>query len=47
VQSDRMRLRIGLVGMGLEAYWRQFDGLKERLSATARRNIAIASASFD
>lgn len=25
------RLRIGLVGFGLEAYWRQFEGLEERL----------------
>ncbi|TAN11988.1 MAG: arabinose isomerase [Chitinophagaceae bacterium] len=24
-------MRIGLFGIGLEAYWRQFDGLKERL----------------
>jgi L-arabinose isomerase len=25
------RLRIGLVGIGLEAYWSQFEGLKDRL----------------
>jgi L-arabinose isomerase len=24
-------LRVGLIGLGLEAYWSQFDGLKERL----------------
>ncbi len=26
------RLRIGLFGIGLEAYWRQFEGLRERLT---------------
>ena len=24
-------LRIGLMGIGLEAYWKQFEGLEERL----------------
>jgi L-arabinose isomerase len=28
---DNSQLKIGLFGIGLEAYWKQFDGLKERL----------------
>jgi L-arabinose isomerase len=28
---NRSQLKIGLFGIGLEAYWKQFDGLKERL----------------
>jgi len=28
---NRSELKIGLFGIGLEAYWKQFDGLKERL----------------
>jgi L-arabinose isomerase len=31
MQSKYRHLRIGLVGLGLEAYWSQFDGLEERL----------------
>src|SRR5664280_1988637 len=31
VLHDRPSLRIGLFGIGLEAYWPQFKGLKERL----------------
>ena len=30
-------LRIGLCGIGLEAYWPQFDGLKERLEGYVRK----------
>ncbi|MFZ4776192.1 MAG: arabinose isomerase [Terrimicrobiaceae bacterium] len=29
-------LRVGLFGIGLEAYWAQFDGLKERLESYVR-----------
>jgi L-arabinose isomerase len=29
-------LRIGLFGIGLEAYWAQFEGLKERLEGYVR-----------
>jgi L-arabinose isomerase len=29
--TNRERLKIGLFGIGLEAYWAQFDGLKSRL----------------
>jgi L-arabinose isomerase len=28
---NRSELKIGLFGIGLETYWKQFDGLKERL----------------
>jgi L-arabinose isomerase len=28
---DLSKLRVGLVGLGLEAYWSQFDGLRDRL----------------
>ena len=31
MQSRYRHLRIGLVGLGLEAYWSQFAGLEERL----------------
>lgn len=31
MSHDDYRLRIGLFGIGLEAYWPQFQGLKERL----------------
>ena len=30
-------LRVGLFGIGLDAYWPQFAGLKERLKATSGR----------
>lgn len=39
------RVRIGLFSVGLEAYWPQFEGLKERLTAYNRR-IAERLASF-
>jgi L-arabinose isomerase len=32
VNSAYKQLRVGLLGVGLEAYWRQFDGLEERLN---------------
>ena len=31
MQSQYRHLRIGLAGLGLEAYWNQFTGLEERL----------------
>ena len=31
MQSQYRHLRIGLAGLGLEAYWSQFTGLEERL----------------
>ncbi|MBB5058821.1 L-arabinose isomerase [Granulicella aggregans] len=31
MQSKYRRLRVGLVGLGLEAYWTQFEGLEARL----------------
>src|ERR1700734_1127340 len=30
-QMRTVKARVGLVGIGLEAYWEQFAGLKERL----------------
>src|SRR5258708_28448531 len=33
MQSQYRQVRIGLVGLGLEAYWSQFAGLEERLNA--------------
>jgi len=33
IQPNRMRAKIGLFGIGLAAYWQQFEGLKERLEA--------------
>ncbi|MBV9050537.1 MAG: L-fucose/L-arabinose isomerase family protein [Solirubrobacterales bacterium] len=35
--SDRAKPRIGVFGIGLEAYWAQFPGLKERLEHYQRR----------
>ncbi len=32
MQSQYRQVRIGLVGLGLEAYWSQFEGLEERLN---------------
>jgi L-arabinose isomerase len=31
------RARVGILGIGLEAYWAQFDGLKERIEGYQRR----------
>jgi len=31
MKEVKATLRIGLIGLGLEAYWSQFDGLRERL----------------
>jgi L-arabinose isomerase len=36
MQDKYRRLRIGLVGLGLEAYWSQFGGLEERLLGYVR-----------
>ncbi len=40
------KLRVGLLGLGLEAYWAQFDGLRERLEGyldEAERKISAPS----
>ena len=29
--KEKYKLKIGLFGIGLDAYWPQFNGLKERL----------------
>jgi len=31
VNSNYKHLRVGLIGLGLEAYWEQFEGLEARL----------------
>ena len=36
-ELDSPPLRIGLFGIGLEAYWPQFAGLKERLEGYLQR----------
>lgn len=35
--TDAPPLRIGLFGIGLDSYWPQFAGLKERLEGYLRR----------
>ena len=37
-------LRVGLIGLGLQAYWSQFDGLKERLEGYIRDVAAMIAA---
>jgi L-arabinose isomerase len=37
-------LRVGLVGLGLEAYWSQFEGLKERLEGYVSEVAAMIAA---
>jgi L-arabinose isomerase len=32
IKQQYRSLRVGLLGVGLEAYWQQFDGLKDKLS---------------
>jgi L-arabinose isomerase len=34
--NDFAQLRVGLLGLGLEAYWPQFSGLKPRLEEHVR-----------
>ena len=33
----RIRARVGILGIGLEAYWSQFEGLRERIEGYQRR----------
>src|SRR4051794_41937740 len=33
----RIRARVGVLGIGLEAYWPQFEGLRERIEGYQRR----------
>ncbi|MFP5079663.1 arabinose isomerase [Pedobacter sp. JCM 36344] len=39
------RLRVGLFGVGLEAYWEQFDGLKDRLNGYVQQMAEKLTAS--
>ena len=34
--TEERRARVGVFGIGLEAYWEQFDGLEERLKGYQR-----------
>jgi len=34
--NGKERAKVGIFGIGLEAYWAQFDGLKERLEGYTR-----------
>jgi len=36
---DAATLRIALFAIGLDAYWPQFEGLKQRLEATPPRSL--------
>lgn len=43
-KSEGDKLKVGLFGIGLEAYWSQFEGLKERLEgylAVVERHITV------
>ena len=40
-QTDALPLRIGLFGIGLDVYWPQFDGLKERLETMDYRDDVV------
>src|SRR6187431_2798838 len=31
--TNKFKLKVGLFGIGLDTYWEQFDGLKERLES--------------
>lgn len=37
VHASRYQFRVGLFSIGLEAYWPQFDGLKEKLTSYNQR----------
>jgi L-arabinose isomerase len=38
--SAKQQLRVGLCGIGLDAYWSQFAGLEERLKGYVARCVA-------
>jgi L-arabinose isomerase len=35
-EGEGRRAKVGVFGIGLEAYWEQFDGLRERLEGYQR-----------
>ena len=46
MRSEYRQLRVGLMGLGLETYWRQFEGLEQRLRGSmeqVERRIAAPS----
>ncbi len=45
MSTSKYKLKIGLFGVGLEAYWSQFDGLKDRLESYLKTVEGMVSAS--
>lgn len=43
MRSEYLQLRVGLVGLGLRAYWSQFEGLQERLVGYLEEVQALVS----
>src|SRR5215211_7514951 len=39
----RVRARVGMFGIGLEAYWGQFEGLREQIEGHRRRVEALGA----
>ena len=46
IKEQYCYIRVGLIGLGLETYWSQFDGLKERLEGYIRDVAAMAAAPY-
>ncbi len=46
IKQEYRRLRVGLIGLGLEAYWAQFEGLKQRLEGYVN-DVAVMIAEPD
>jgi L-arabinose isomerase len=46
IKEPYRHLRVGLIGLGLETYWSQFDGLKERLEGYIGDVAAMAAAPY-
>ena len=44
IREQYRQLRVGLIGLGLEAYWSQFEGLKERLEGYVSEVAAMIAA---
>jgi L-arabinose isomerase len=44
LREEYRRLRVGLIGLGREAYWAQFDGLKERMEGYVEDVAAMIDA---
>ena len=46
MENKNYNVRVGLVGVGLDTYWAQFSGLKERLESY-QNEISEKMASFN